>query len=65
MIEPTEKQVKILESHMEGDFYRCPQCTTKWYGVPPIENKGEAETQVYCLYGCGYMFIEKRNNNHD
>ena len=56
-------QNEIIDSHIKGGCFRCPQCKIEWYGRPRIENEGEESTQVYCNYGCGYMFINKKTES--
>tara|TARA_R110000765_G_scaffold396661_1_gene490614 strand:+ start:188 stop:481 length:294 start_codon:yes stop_codon:yes gene_type:complete len=61
MIEPTEKQVKILESHINDGEFKCPSCEETWIAYPDIENCGEDTVQIFCEYGCGFIFIEEIN----
>tara|TARA_R110001599_G_scaffold26931_8_gene94881 strand:- start:10102 stop:10302 length:201 start_codon:yes stop_codon:yes gene_type:complete len=53
-----EKQNELLNSFVKNGFFQCPSCKESWTPSPAIENKGEDETQIYCLYGCGYIFLE-------
>jgi len=48
----------VLNSCIENGFFKCPSCKESWTPEPLIENEGEDKTQVYCLYGCGYIFLE-------
>tara|TARA_R110002012_G_scaffold158774_1_gene320346 strand:- start:277 stop:492 length:216 start_codon:yes stop_codon:yes gene_type:complete len=56
-------QQEILDSHYVGkgfgDDYQCPQCKSLTWPGPLIENEDEPEElpQVYCNYGCGYIFL--------
>jgi hypothetical protein len=54
-----DNQNEILNNCIKdnGDF-QCPSCKTSWWPEPEIENLGEDKTQIYCLYGCGYIFLE-------
>ena len=51
-------QMLVLNSCIENGFFKCPSCKESWTPEPLIENEGEDKTQVYCLYGCGYIFLE-------
>lgn len=56
MIEATKNQEEILQSHTnKRGWFTCPQCNSECNPEPSIENKGEEDVQVYCLYGCGYI----------
>jgi hypothetical protein len=61
--QPTPKQKAVLESHIDKRYntFKCPSCKSEWqtYRVR-VENPGEDETQVYCLYGCGFIFLNKK-----
>jgi len=53
----TKEQLKTYSKHYKNGLFKCPSCDSEWVGAPEIENEGERETQVYCLYGCGYIFL--------
>jgi len=63
-MEKKKTQQEILDSHIvvsgfTWDDYQCPQCKSQTWPSPLIENEDEPEElpQVYCDYGCGYMFL--------
>jgi hypothetical protein len=56
-MEATKKQYQTLNNHTSGHFFKCPDCGSEWVGVPMIENPGEETTQIFCLYGCGFIFL--------
>jgi hypothetical protein len=56
---PTNKQIDTLSKHETYYFFVCPSCgveSSSWR--TSIENPGEDETQVYCVYGCGYIYLD-------
>jgi len=55
-------QNEVVESCTENGFFKCPSCKESWTPSPPIENEGEEKTQILCLYGCGYIFLEDYKN---
>jgi len=58
MNNPTDNQ---LAAQCKVQFYlksKCPQCLVESSQYLAIENPGEDKTQIYCTYGCGYIFIE-------
>ena len=55
---PTKEQTKTLaEANSSGQFV-CPNCASSGGQNPQIENPGEDRTQIYCNYGCGYIYLE-------
>tara|TARA_R110001599_G_scaffold26931_9_gene94882 strand:- start:76 stop:294 length:219 start_codon:yes stop_codon:yes gene_type:complete len=52
-----DNQMLVLNSCIEYIF-TCPSCKESWTPAPLIENEGEDKTQIHCLYGCGYIFLE-------
>ncbi|MHA2216853.1 MAG: hypothetical protein ACXACY_12985 [Candidatus Hodarchaeales archaeon] len=60
-----EKQNEVLNSFVKDGFFQCPSCKSKWTPTPQIENKGEDETQIYCLYGCGFIFLDDYKTNEN
>jgi hypothetical protein len=54
-----DNQNEILNNCVnDKGFFKCPSCKESWTPPPPIENVGENETQIYCGYGCGFIFLE-------
>lgn len=50
----------IYNQHKAGMLYICPQCKSTHLGGLPIENLDDDRDelpQVYCRYGCGYIFL--------
>lgn len=60
-LENIKYQEKQLRNNVTGRGilaeFDCPCCRVK-QRIPQIENKGEQRTQVRCVYGCGYLFLE-------
>ena len=51
--------MQTLDNNIDNDgFFKCPSCKESWVPYPIIENIGEEKTQVYCNYGCGFIFLE-------
>lgn len=46
----------------ESNYFKCPSCFSVWIGTPLIWNPGEDKTQIFCNYGCGYLYIEDFKN---
>ncbi len=59
------KQNKVLDSFVKDGFFKCPSCKESWTPNPSIENAGENKTQIYCGYGCGYIFLDDYKQNKD
>lgn len=48
----------------DGDWiYPC--CNSETLDVPSIENENDKDTitQIFCPYGCGYIFVEHYIDN--
>lgn len=60
-----KKQNELLNSFEKDGFFQCPSCKESWTPFPQIENKGEEETQIYCLYGCGFIFLDNYKTKKD
>jgi len=56
------KQEEILQSHLTDGGFKCPQCGVHTVGWISIENEDAPNElpQIYCHYGCGYMFLETK-----
>jgi uncharacterized protein YutD len=55
----TKKQIQSLNICFDHKgLFTCPCCKTQSSQYPDIENKGEDKTQIFCNYGCGYIFLE-------
>jgi len=56
-----DHQNKQLQNNVSGKGilaeFDCPCCRVKQQ-IPQIQNLGEEKTQVKCVYGCGYLFLE-------
>jgi len=56
-----QKKIAIYNQHTIGrGFYMCPSCKTTHLGGLRIENIDDDSDdlpQVYCNYGCGYIFL--------
>ena len=58
-MKPTKKQKETLKKHQDNFDFICPNCKSESNKhQTEIENPGEEKTQVYCNYGCGYIFLE-------
>jgi hypothetical protein len=57
-VKPTKEQLRILNLTYKGGLHTCPSCKVSYFAFKDIENKGENKTQIYCNYGCGYIFLE-------
>ena len=57
--EMSERQEEVVDSFMTGIIFTCPSCGEGVVGFPMVENPGEDNTQIYCDYGCGYIFLEE------
>jgi len=65
---PTKDQIKAVQSmkrktyHVENktisETYVWPCCGVEVLNTPIIENAGEDLTQIRCLYGCGFIYVE-------
>lgn len=59
MVKTTELQEKELNKHIEDGWFTCPSCNTEYNDMyVQIENPGEEDTQISCVYGCGYLILE-------
>ena len=59
MSKPTDKQKSSLARCYTNIGFKFPCCGVEIIDrSPQIENPGEDKTQIFCLYGCGYVFIE-------
>lgn len=60
-----KEKEKVFDQYCVGATFVCPQCNTLHSVNPNIENLGEEydneEPQVYCMYGCGYLFLPEKN----
>lgn len=54
---------KILYSHYRNGSYKCPQCGAGTVSHPEAEAFENGKVQVWCHYGCGYIWISKLKNN--
>ena len=54
----TKKQRETVLKFADGNFFRCPSCKVESLGIPMITNEGEDNTQIWCPYGCGFIFLE-------
>jgi hypothetical protein len=54
----TKEQFRVLYAFVKDGLFTCPGCGTQTVTVPLIQNKGEEQTQVWCHYGCGFLFLD-------
>jgi uncharacterized protein YutD len=63
-----EKKTEIYSQHLVGrGFYMCPSCMNVHLGgltIENIEDDSDELPQVYCRYGCGYIFLPNLRLNN-
>jgi hypothetical protein len=67
MIDIEKISDEIINSHMKDGNYICPSCGTQTVNPPAVEHVDvsgdKPEIQVWCTYGCGYLWLSKNNDN--
>jgi hypothetical protein len=59
------KEQDALSQCVKDGLYQCPSCKSQTIRQPSITNEEDEDdkTQVYCPYGCGYIYLEDYINN--
>ena len=55
----TKEQKAMILKHSTYYGFKFPCCNSEICNTVLIENPGEEDkTQIYCLYGCGFIYLE-------
>ena len=57
-MEATEAQIALFNRCIEYRMFISPCCGVETLSHPDLTNPGEDTTQIYCGYGCGYIFLD-------
>ena len=55
-----QQKIAIYNQHCRGILFTCPFCNESHIGRPQIHNLDDDSDelpQVFCTYGCGYIFL--------